>query len=374
MIIVIISITVLYLALIGSFSYGFNNIKLFKNEDVVAKTKFSVIIPFRNEAEKLPALLHSISALNYPKELYELIFVDDASDDDSNMNFIRFQEQSKIDLKVIANNRKTNSPKKDAITSAIAIAKHDWIVTTDADCVLPKFWLDCFDAYIQKHQPELIVAPVTYSESKNFIERFQLLDVLSLQAATVGGFGIKQPFLCNGANLAYKKSVFQSLQGFEGNAHIASGDDIFLLEKVIKKDKKNAHYLKSNHAIVTTQPQPDFESLIAQRVRWASKTSAYQNLFGKLTGILILLMNAMIMCLVVMAIVNLISYKIVLYILLIKFYIDLLLIYKSAEFFEQKSVLKTYIPSFFIYPIFTVYVAFLSVFSEYKWKSRTYKK
>lgn len=374
MIIVIISITVLYLALIGSFSYGYNNLKLFKIEDVVAKTKFSVIIPFRNEAEKLPALLHSISALNYPKELYELIFVDDASDDDSNMNFIRFQEQSKIDLKVIANNRKTNSPKKDAITSAIAIAKHDWIITTDADCMLPKFWLDCFDAYIQKHQPELIVAPVTYSESKNFIERFQLLDVLSLQAATVGGFGIKQPFLCNGANLAYKKSVFQSLQGFEGNAHIASGDDIFLLEKVIKKDKKNAHYLKSNHAIVTTQPQPDFESLIAQRVRWASKTSAYQNLFGKLTGILILLMNAMIMCLVVMAIVNLISYKIVLYILLIKFYIDLLLIYKSAEFFEQKSVLKTYIPSFFIYPIFTVYVAFLSVFSEYKWKSRTYKK
>src|SRR5690606_3664151 len=374
MIIVIISITVLYLALIGSFSYGYNNLKLFKIEDVVAKTKFSVIIPFRNEAEKLPALLHSISALNYPKELYELIFVDDASDDDSNMNFIRFQEQSKIDLKVIANNRKTNSPKKDAITSAIAIAKHDWIVTTDADCVLPKFWLDCFDAYIQKHQPELIVAPVTYSESKNFIERFQLLDVLSLQAATVGGFGIKQPFLCNGANLAYKKSVFQSLQGFEGNAHIASGDDIFLLEKVIKKDKKNAHYLKSNHAIVTTQPQPDFESLIAQRVRWASKTSAYQNLFGKLTGILILLMNAMIMCLVVMAIINLISYKIVLYILLIKFYIDLLLIYKSAQFFEQKSVLKTYIPSFFIYPIFTVYVAFLSVFSEYKWKSRTYKK
>lgn len=374
MIIIIISITVLYLVLIGSFSYGFNNIKLFKNEDVVAKTKFSVIIPFRNEAEKLPALLHSISALNYPKELYELIFVDDASDDDSNRHVIRFQEQSKIDLKVISNNRKTNSPKKDAITSAIAIAKHDWIVTTDADCVLPKFWLDCFDAYIQKHQPELIVAPVTYSEPKNFIERFQLLDVLSLQAATVGGFGINQPFLCNGANLAYKKSVFQSLQGFEGNAHIASGDDIFLLEKVIKKDKKNAHYLKSNHAIVTTQPQPDFESLIAQRVRWASKTSAYQNLFGKLTGILILLMNAMIMCLVVMAILNLISYKIVLYILLIKFYIDLLLIYKSAQFFEQKSVLKTYIPSFFIYPIFTVYVAFLSVFSEYKWKSRTYKK
>jgi glycosyltransferase involved in cell wall biosynthesis len=364
----------MYLALIGSFIYGFNKIKPFEKQNVVAKTKFSVIIPFRNEAEKLPALLQSISELNYPKELFELIFVDDASDDESNAQLMGFLAQARTDIKIISNIRKTNSPKKDAISTAIDIAKYDWISTTDADCMLPEFWLETFDSYIQTHQPELIVAPVTYTEPKNFIERFQLLDVLSLQGVTIGGFGIKQPFLCNGANLAYKKTLFQSLQGFDGNTHIASGDDIFLLEKAIKKDKKSVHYLKSKHAIVTTHAQSDFESLIAQRVRWASKTSAYQNYFGKLAGIIVLLMNALLICLVVLAIVNLIPYKIVLYILLIKFYIDLLLIYKSAKFFEQTSVLKTYIPSFFLYPIFSVYVAFLSVFSEYKWKSRSYKK
>jgi cellulose synthase/poly-beta-1,6-N-acetylglucosamine synthase-like glycosyltransferase len=319
-------------------------------------------------------LLQSISELNYPKELFELIFVDDESDDESSEQLMLFLAQARNDIKIIQNIRQTNSPKKDAITSAIDIAKYDWIVTTDADCVLSEFWLETFDSYIQIHQPELVVAPVTYVEPKNFIERFQLLDVLSLQGVTIGGFGIKQPFLCNGANLAYKKTLFQSLQGFDGNTHIASGDDIFLLEKAIKKDKKSVHYLKSKHAIVTTHAQSDFESLIAQRVRWASKTSAYQNYFGKLAGIIVLLMNALLICLVVLAIVNLIPYKIVLYILLIKFYIDLLLIYKSAKFFEQTSVLKTYIPSFFLYPIFSVYVAFLSVFSEYKWKSRTYKK
>lgn len=374
MIIVTLIITLMYLALIGSFIYGFNKIKVYEKQDVIAKTKFSVIIPFRNEAKKLPALLQSISELNYPKDLYEVIFVDDESDDESNEQIMGFLAQARNDIKVISNIRKTNSPKKDAITSAIDIAKYDWIITTDADCVLSEFWLETFDSYIQTHQPELVVAPVTYVEPRNFVERFQLLDVLSLQAATIGGFGIKQPFLCNGANLAYKKTLFQSLQGFDGNNHIASGDDIFLLEKAIKKDKKSVHYLKSKHAIVTTHAQPDFESLIAQRVRWASKTTAYQNYFGKLAGIIVLLMNALLICLVALAIVNLIPYKIVLYILLIKFYIDLLLIYKSAQFFEQTSVLKTYIPSFFMYPIFSVYVAFLSVFSEYKWKSRTYKK
>ena len=285
-----------------------------------------------------------------------------------------FLAQARNDIKVISNIRKTNSPKKDAITSAIDIAKYDWIVTTDADCMLPKFWLDTFDAYIQTHQPELVVAPVTYEEPENFIERFQLLDVLSLQGATIGGFGIKLPFLCNGANLTYKKTLFQSLQGFSGNEHIASGDDIFLLEKAIKNDKNSVKYLKSKNAIVITKAQPNAENLIAQRVRWASKTSAYQNSFGKIIGLVVILMNMMIVSLVALSITNLINYKILMYVLLIKFYIDLLLIYKSAEFFEQKEILKTYIPSFFIYPFFVVYIAFLSAFSGYKWKSRHFKK
>src|SRR5690606_31135182 len=97
--------------------------------------------PFRNEAEKLPTLLQSISELNYPKELFEIIFVDDESDDESNAQLMGFLANSRTDIKIISNIRKTNSPKKDAITSAIDIAKYDWILTTDADCVLPKFWL-----------------------------------------------------------------------------------------------------------------------------------------------------------------------------------------------------------------------------------------
>src|SRR5690606_31294566 len=193
MMIVILIITLMYLALIGSFIYGFNKIKVFEKQDITARTKFSIIIPFRNEAEKLPALLRSISELNYPKELYEFIFVDDESDDESNEQLMRFLAQGRTDIKIISNIRKTNSPKKDAITSAIDIAKYDWIVTTDADCVLPNFWLDTFDAYIQINKPELVVAPVTYVEPKNFIERFPLLDVLSLQAAPLGAFRLKLP-------------------------------------------------------------------------------------------------------------------------------------------------------------------------------------
>ena len=77
---------------------------------------------------------------------------------------------------------------------------------------MPKLWLKTLDAFIQKHNPEMIIAPVTYSVSNTFFEQFQLLDFLSLQSATIAGFGIGKPFLCNGANLTYKKKSLNCLK------------------------------------------------------------------------------------------------------------------------------------------------------------------
>lgn len=381
MILTSIIITILYLILIGSFAMGFDKVPVFKLEDVPSKTKFSVIIPFRNEAEHLPELLKSIEKLNYPKHLFEIIFVDDASEDDSVQLieiFIDIQSKNKdlnvTNISIIPNERKTNSPKKDAITSAINEAKNEWIITSDADCVLPKYWLDSFDEYIQKTNAKCIAAPVTYQTKNSFLIRFQLLDLLSLQGATIGGFGLKKPFLCNGANFGYQKALFKELKGFDGNSNIASGDDIFLLEKVAKTHPKALHYLKCEQAIVSTESQTSWKHLISQRLRWAAKTSAYNNWFGKLTGIIALVMNALIIITGLLVILGSFNFKILLYILFIKLNIDFFLIYKSATFLNQKGILRSFIFGFLLYPFFTVYIAFLSVFSNYKWKGRTFKK
>lgn len=369
-------ITILYLLLIGSFVYGFDKVMDFSLKDLKPKTRFSVIVPFRNEEQNLPALLSSIVKLNYPRDLYEIIFVNDASEDGSVevLDLSKLQRKTRTDIRVISNVRKTKSPKKDAITLAISIAKYDWIVTTDADCVLPKFWLDSFDEFVQLKQPELIVAPVTYAKTKTFLDRFQLLDVLSLQGSTVGGFGIGKPFLSNGANLAYTKTIFETVNGFIGNDNIGSGDDIFMLEKVVKIHPEKVKFLKCEKAIVTTLPQPNFDALISQRVRWAAKTGSYRNLFGKLVGILVFLMNGGLLVFGLLTLVGIIKPNIFLYLWIIKFGIDFLLIYKTAHFTQQKDIMKTYFFAFFLYPFFTVYVVFASVFRGYKWKGRDYGK
>ncbi|TBN05306.1 glycosyltransferase [Hyunsoonleella flava] len=374
MIILCITITVLYLALIVSFTIGFDKVKTFVLSDIQAKTRFSVVIPFRNEAYNLPKLLRSLEHLNYSKHLFEVILIDDESEDNSVALINTALNNSGLNLKIIQNDRITNAPKKDAITNAIKQAKHEWIVTTDADCILPKFWLDSFDGFIQNHNTVCITAPVTYYDEHSFLSRFQSLDFMSLQGATIGGFGVSQPFLCNGANFAYTKATFQELNGFEGNSNISSGDDIFLLEKIIIKYPKLIHYLKFEKAIVSTKPQPSWAALIEQRIRWAAKTGNYHSWFGKLTGLSVFLMNLMILILPVLSLFGFFNIKIWVYILVIKLNIDFLLLYKTSAFFNQRQVFRSFLISFFIYPFFSVYVAILSLFKGYKWKGRSFKR
>lgn len=374
MVLLSIIIVLFYLIIILSFIWGFDKVNTFVLTDIAAKTRFSVVVPFRNEAENLPSLLNSINTLNYPKHLFEVILVDDASDDASIELIHKILDSSNINFKITQNENTTSAPKKDAITTAIKQAEFEWIITTDADCILPRYWLDSFDEFVQKHNTACIVAPVTYFEGHSFLSRFQLLDMLSLQGATIGGFGIKKPFLCNGANFGYTKTAFKAVNGFKGNTAIASGDDIFLLEKMIKHHPETTHYLKCEAAIVTTKPQPTWQQLKAQRVRWAAKTKKYNNWMGKLTGAAVFLMNFLMLFLPLLSLFGFFNFKIWVYIFVIKLHIDFLLLYKTSAFFNRRKAFRSFLSSFFVYPFFCIYVALLSLIKGYSWKGRSFKR
>ncbi|MFB9056278.1 glycosyltransferase [Mariniflexile ostreae] len=374
MILIALFIILAYLILIGGLIYGIKKVPIFEIADRSAKIKFSIIIPFRNEAENLPELLKSVKALKYPKAFFEIIFVDDDSDDKSTRIIQEFILKEDINITVILNERHSSSPKKDAISTAIKRAKNEWVITTDADCVLAACWLDSFNQFVQKTKAKCVAAPIKYTSANNFLNRFQLLDILSLQAATIGGFGLGKPFLCNGANFAYERDLFYELDGFEGNNAIASGDDVFFLEKVYNKYPNRVHYLKCKDAIVKTKPQGTWALLLSQRIRWAAKATAFQNGFGKLTGGLVLLANTLVAVLIVFSIFNAKQVEVLLYVLIIKCIADCLLIFNAASFFNQRDVLKSFIVAFLFYPFFSLYVVLKSTTSNYNWKARTFKK
>lgn len=376
----VILIFTFYAILIVSLTIGFKKVDEFNEISKNNSTSFSVVIPFRNEAKNLPHLLRSIAELKYPKELVEFILVDDDSSDNSveiinNCQVERSRnlkplECDQVDIRVINNKRTSNSPKKDAITTAISIANNNWIVTTDADCIVPENWLKSLDNFIQDRKPKMVVAPVNYKVRDYFLEQFQLLDFMSMQGTTIGGFGIDFPFLCNGANFTYRKDEFLKLNGFEGNNTIASGDDIFLFEKFIKADKKSVHYLKSKAAIVTTFPVKSWSDLMNQRTRWAAKTSSFSSLKVKLIGLLVLLTNALVIFYLCVG-----NLEILFIPFLIKMLIDLFLFLPTIQFFEHKSSFyKWYIFASLLYPFFSIFVILNSLFFKYNWKGRRFKK
>lgn len=370
----------MYTALIISLIKGFNQLKSPNTKKSPPENQFSILVPFRNEAQHLPDLLNSFIDLDYPKNKIEFILINDQSDDDSERVISEFSALHKtLNLVMIQNEPKSDSPKKDAIELGVKKASNPWIITTDADCVVPKNWLQVFDDFICSEAPKMIVAPVTYFHGNTFLGNFQLLDFLSLQGTTMGSFGLQgkgpsRPFLCNGANLCYEKQSFLDVKGYEGNRDIVSGDDVFLLEKMYDSFHEKVRFLKSEEAIVRTSSKNTLRELIHQRVRWAAKTSSYGHAYGKLVGSTVFLTNALLITLLILSILNSFSWVYFGFFFLLKFNLDFLLLHKTAEFFNQTEVLKTYFPSSLVYPFFTVFVALLSFKKSFRWKERTFQK
>lgn len=360
------TVFLLYTLFIGQLIYGFNRMKRFSKKELTPKTSFTIVVPFRNEKKNLPNLLHSISLLNYPKELVEVILVDDDSDDEFRIQNLEFR------IQIVKNVRKSNSPKKDAIETAIQIAKKDWIITTDADCLVQKNWLTTFDQYIQENEVEMVASGVCYVPKIGFLSAFQNLDFLSLQGATIGSFGINQPFMCNGANFAYSKQFFKKLNGFQGNNSIASGDDVFLLQKAVSVAPKKVGFLLAKESIIATKPVETWSDLFQQRVRWASKSTGYTSIYGKLLALVVFGGNLVWILSFLLWLVGLLDQNIFMLFVALKFLIDFILIYKTVNFFESK--LQYILASSLLYPFFSVSVAVYSLFGKYSWKGRNFRK
>lgn len=358
-------ILTIYLATIGYLIYGYSKIKPFEAIGLTPKTNFTIIVPFRDEAQNLPHLLDCFSKLNYPMDLFEVILVDDDSQE------VFSTPCSAYRIRIIKNNRASNSPKKDAISTAMQIAKKDWVISTDADCVVPENWLLTLDNYIQQNRVSMIAGAVTYDCDSTFLQQFQQLDLASLQGATMGTFGIDKAFMCNGANFAYTKSFFYTLNGFDGNDKIASGDDVFLLQKAMAKYPEKVHYLKSKNTIVSTKPLGDWKSLFYQRVRWASKTAAYQSNFGQFLAIIVFVANLGWIFSLGLGIFGLIPIENMVFFLIIKFMVDAILIQKTNAFLGNKT--HYLVQGSLIYPFFSVGVALYSLFGKYEWKGRRFK-
>lgn len=369
-------ITLLYLFTMLFLLYGFFQVPG-AGKISAPKTHFSIVIPYRDEADNLPRLFSSILKLEYPVEMFEILAVNDASQDHSEALWRKFgKENPELQVHLLENVRRSGSPKKDAIEEAISVSQGEYIITTDADCELPENWLREMNTVLCRTNAAAVAAPVALKNGDSkmtFLRGFQELEILSLQAVTIGGFGVNIPLMCNGANFCYSKKAFYEVNGFEGNDEHAGGDDIFLLEKFYGKGLKTI-FLKSTSAIVRTNAAQNWSSLISQRIRWAAKAGGYQNPYSKGLGLLVFSMNFLLIIVAAGTAGKIFPVWLLSFMFLAKFNMDFIFILKSAQFFGRERTMKHYFLSSIFYPFFSSFVALSSFFKGFEWKGRKFKK
>lgn len=366
-----------YAGLMLTYRRWFIQIKPFELGSGKPSTRFSVIIPARNEAAQIEACLTSVLTQQYPTHLFEVIVINDFSEDDTEAIIRRLQQQFNnlrlLNLHEILNGKPLNSYKKKAIEKAIGQANGDWIVTTDADCFVYPQWLSTYAAFIRQQQPQFIAAPVQFINTGSFLSVFQCLDFLSMQGITAASVHHNFHSMCNGANLAYSRAAFQQVGGFSGIDNIASGDDMLLMHKMYEQYPQGIRYMLSEAAITRTLPMPTWKTFINQRIRWASKSTAYSD--KRIIWVLALVygLNAGLVVLPVFAIWNPAVMVWWLAALLLKTGFELSFMLPVARFYRQSHLLWWFLPMQLFHIGYIVVAGWLGKFGTYQWKGRAVK-
>ncbi len=339
------------------------------SKDYTPSVQFSIIIPARNEAGNIKACLQSISQLNYPTHLFEVIVMDDFSEDDTVAVAQHFSNVKVISLKDTVT-EKINSYKKKAIETGIEQATGAFIVTTDADCIVPANWLRNFAWLIEQQQSIFIAAPVAMKEETSFIKLFQSLDFLSLQGITAASVGAGFHSMCNGANLCYSKEAFTAVDGFTNIDHIASGDDMLLMHKLYKQFPEKVHYCKAADSIVLTNPVETVGEFFRQRIRWASKADKYDDKRIFWVLLLVYLLNVFLLIVFIGALFHSALWMLFAVCLLVKTIVELIFMMPVASFFKKEKLLIWFPLMQPFHIIYTVVAGWLGKFGRYEWKGR----
>ena len=360
-----------YFLLICWYIYGWLRLKRFTEIKNSFVTKVSIIIPARNEESNIENCLQNVFEQGFPKELMEVIVVDDHSTDKTLEKITNYKLQI-TNLKVIRlNENKTG--KKAAITSAIAEANGELIITTDADCIMGDKWIGTIVSYYEKYRPKMIAGPVCFHKEKNIFEKFQTLEFLSLIGISAAAINNKKPIMCNGANLTYQKNIFYDVGGFQSVNEVASGDDVFLMLKIAKDYPNGIHFLKSLDATVYTTAKKTIAEFIQQRKRWASKTSKYQDWSIRAIALIVYMFNVSILAGFILSFYYPYLLAVFLFQFIFKIIIEGVFLSFVVSFFNRKDLLSLFLPLQFFYSVYVVVIATISPFGKYQWKKRSVK-
>ena len=362
-------LTAVYLLLLVYFTRGW---LVIRNPEAYAgtfHTKVTVLIAARNEENSIALTIEDILAQDYPKELTEIIIVDDHSTDRT-AEIIRNYADKGVKLIQLNEDQPLNSYKKKAIATAISVSSGDLMVATDADCRMGTQWLSSVAGYFESNNLVMISSPVAYFQERSLFEYMQTLEFSYLIGIGASFIGNGHASTCNGANLAYCKDVFYEVGGFKGIDDLASGDDELLLQKVAFRYPGRIGFLKQREAIVYTHAKHTLGSFIRQRRRWASKSIKYKDKSIVALAVSIWLFNVSLLINAGLGFYNIDFFKLFLQQFALKYLFEIAFLLPIMLFFKRAGLVLLLILLIPVHIIYFVYIGLMGNSRPYEWKGR----
>ncbi|MDQ3017071.1 MAG: glycosyltransferase [Bacteroidota bacterium] len=331
-----------------------------QSRSFVPELKFSIVVVAHNEENSIVNCIESLLQQHYPSTLFEIIIINDRSSDQT-VHEILSRPSSQIKLLHLQDHPSFIHPpayKKSGIELAVHHAQNDWIITTDADCIHHPEWLRTISIYVSENQIVFATAPVLLQGNSSLLHKMQVMENITLMLITASGIRSGLHDMANGANMCFSKKMFEQIRGYQGNYQFASGDDMFLIEKMRLAAPDQIGFIKALSAIVTTSPKSTWKGLIQQRIRWAGKNAGLQNKTIQRIWLFVVTYHLLMVLFLILPLATSISFISFVIMLVVKWGIDGLIVFHVARFFGLRFTIPEFIK---LQCVYTYYLLLLGV-------------
>jgi cellulose synthase/poly-beta-1,6-N-acetylglucosamine synthase-like glycosyltransferase len=334
----------------------------------------SIIIPFRNEEKNLISSLKTIESQSYPKDNFEVIYVNDSSEDNSLELLTKNVKNNNIRIIAVPKDYSLNAHKKRAVRFGIENAKGQIIVTTDADCTHNQDWLVSLVQYFDS-LTGFVSGPVEFDSGNSLFSKFQQLEFGGLVLCGAGLIGAGHPTICNAANIAYRKKAFDEVGGFKDQMNLSSGDDELLMQKIANDSDFKVKFCINKKAIVKTASNKTIGEFYQQRKRWASKGLFYidRSLVLKLILIYFFYVN-LIAQFIFSFLFHPIFFLSFIVSILLKLFFEFRVLLKGKKLIFMNLKLNYFLLTEIIQIPYIVFAGMVGAFGNYLWKERKIKR
>ncbi|MGV8161841.1 MAG: glycosyltransferase [Candidatus Nanoarchaeia archaeon] len=246
-----------------------------KNETHMAKPSLksfpftTIVIPAYNGEHHVTKTLSSAIKLDYPRNKYEIIIINDGSKDKTEQivkKYIKNYEQTfpkKEQVKIKFINQPRNMGKAEALNTAMHHAKGEYFACLDADSAVESTALLYMIDVFQKDSKLAIATPIMkVYNPETWLQKFQRLEYISsMLIIKLMGY-MNTNYIAPGPFSVYKTSILKKLGKFDGRYNLED-------QEIAWRAQKNNYKIRQcSNAIVYTVAPRNIKSFTRQRTRW----------------------------------------------------------------------------------------------------------